>query len=491
MGLSNKFTQIRAKITASLVGDALRAKTMRGGVWLGSGSVAEQGTRFVRNLILTRLLAPSAFGAMALVTSASAVVGALTEIGARQAVIQNPRGGEKEYLDEAWWLGVWRSFGTYLIICAMAPFIAHYYGMADLTPLLRVALLGYLFDGMMSPRSALAQRHMRFGRWAVISNGGAICGVVLTVVLSFILRDVWALAIGMASEYAFRFMLSYILYPGLPSLRWSSRARRELYSYSKQAMGLSFLNLIFSRTDIIVLAKLYSSAELGVYAMGIALIGTPATFVMNLLAQTLFPAFAKVQHEKDRINKILIEVTSWLILIALPGAVAVYLCGPSLLSTAYGKRYVDAAAPLAVAGVVVLLNTLNACITCVFSALGRPGLHRRAVAASAVIMIITIYPCCKLLGMVGGQIAALMAIIVSYFLQLARMRELTGLDLLRYARPVVPATLAAAGIFLAGYGIRLLGLAVNPATDIPLVMAACLIAYGLSVPAFMRANRTT
>jgi len=251
------------------------------------------------------------------------------------------------------------------------------------------------------------------------------------------------------------------------------------------------MNLIFSRTDIFVLGKLYSPTQLGVYSMGVALIGTPATFVINMLAQALFPAFAKVQHEKERINKILIEVTSWLILIGLPGAVVVYLCGSTLLSTAYGRRYVGAAAPLAVAGIVVLLNTLNACITCVFSALGRPGLHRRAVAASAVIMIIVSYPCCKALGIVGGQVAALMAIIVSYGLQVARMRDLTGLNLLRYARPVVPAALAAAGIFLVGYGIRLLGLAVNPAIDISLVMAACLIAYGLSVPAFMRANRST
>ena len=46
--------------------------------------------------------------------------------------------------------------------------------------------------------------------------------------------------------------------------------------------------------------------------------------------------------------------------------------------------------------------------------MGRPGLHRRAVAASAVVMLIAIYPACKLLGVVGGQVAALLAIIVSY-----------------------------------------------------------------------------
>ena len=71
-----------------LQGDALRAKVMRGGAWLGSGNVAEQATRFARNMVLTRLLAPSAFGAMAIVMSSSAIVAALTEVGMKQAVIQ-------------------------------------------------------------------------------------------------------------------------------------------------------------------------------------------------------------------------------------------------------------------------------------------------------------------------------------------------------------------------------------------------------------------
>ena len=59
----------------------------------------------------------------------------------------------------------------------MAPWVARFYGLADLSSLLRVTLLGTLFDGAMSPRSALAQKDLKFGRWMVISNGGGIRGV--------------------------------------------------------------------------------------------------------------------------------------------------------------------------------------------------------------------------------------------------------------------------------------------------------------------------
>lgn len=491
MELKRPYDRGKTAIASLLHGEALRAKAMRGGAWLGTGSVAEQVSRFARNMILTRLLAPSAFGTMAIVMSSSAIVGALTEVGIKQAVIQNPRGAEKAYLDAGWWMGMWRAIGMYLIIFAMAPWVAHFYGIAEVSALLRVALLSTLFDGAMSPRSILAQKELRFGRWTAITNGGGICGVILTVALSFVMRDVWALAIGFSSENIFRCLLSYILYPGLPSLKFERHAIRELYDFSKQAIGLSFLNLIFSRTDIFVLGKLYSTTALGLYSMGVSLVQTPCSFITTMMGQALFPAIAHVQEDKERVNRILMEATSWLILLGLPAVVVIYLCGHSILMVIYGARYVESTGPLAVAAIVVFLNILNAAITCVFTAMGRPGLHRRAVAASAIVMIIAIYPSCKLLGVLGGQVAALFAITASYLLQVTRMRGLTNLDLPRYARAFAPAVLASAAILAAGLGARLVHVETRPLTNIILGAAACLIAYALSVPAFMKSKHTS
>jgi len=195
-----------------LLSGTLRAKATRGAMFLGGGSVAEQASRFARNMLLTRLLAPSAFGAMAIVMSSSAIVGALTEVGLRAAVIQNPKGGEKAYVNAGWWMGMGRALGVYAIIFAMAPWVAHFYRNAELSALLRVTLLATLFDGAMSPRSVLLQKEMRFGRWIAISNVGAICGVVLTVILSFVLRDVWALRIRLPLPFVLYFVSGATLF---------------------------------------------------------------------------------------------------------------------------------------------------------------------------------------------------------------------------------------------------------------------------------------
>jgi O-antigen/teichoic acid export membrane protein len=486
MGFAVTYGRVKVAVARLLLGEGLRAKAARGGAWVGGASVAEQAGRFARSMVLTRLLAPSAFGSMAIVMSSSAIVGSLTEVGLKAAVIQNPRGGEHAYYNAGWWLAMGRSALTYLVVFAVAPWVSRFYGNAQLSALLRVALLSTLLEGAMSPRSILPQKEMKFGRWVSISNGGAICGVIFTVILSFALRNVWALAIGYCSENAFRCLLSYILCPGLPSLGWDRHAARDLLKFSRGAFGLSFLNLIFSRTDIFVLGKLYSPTALGLYTMAVLLVQTPSVFVASMLGQTLIPAFAHVQADRDRVNRILAEVTSWLVLLGLPAAALIWSCGPSLLTVVYGLRYAAAARPLAVASAVVFLNMLNAAITGTFIGMGRPALHRRAVAASAATMLIAIYPACKLLGMVGGQVAALVAIVVSYLLQIMRVRSLTGLDLVRYGRAFAPAALVSAGILVASLGARFLGLATKPVGNIALSVAACAIAYALCVPTLLR-----
>jgi O-antigen/teichoic acid export membrane protein len=472
-----------------LLGDALRAKAMRGGAWLGTGSVAEQALRFARNMLLARILAPGAFGTMAIVLSSASLVDVLTDVGMSTAIIQSPRGSEPAYFNASWWLGLCRAILSYSIIFAVAPWISRFYGRPEISALFRVTLLSVLFSGAMSPRAVLAQKEMKLGRWAAITNGGGICGVILTVVLSFYMRDVWALAIGYCGENVFRFLLSYALCPGAPLLHFDWSAAKELLTFSRGIFGLAILSLVIARADVFVLGRLYPLAALGLYTMAITLVTTPSTFFTNMLRQTLMPALASVQDDEQRVNRILLEVTSWLLLLGMPAAVLISLSAPSLLRLAYGARYVAAAGPLSVASAVVFLIVLNEMLTTVLFAMGRPALHRHAVVITAVVMLIAIYPACKFRGPVGGQIAALLAVSVGYLYQLILLRSVTGLSLLRYGSAFVPPALGSAAMLAIVLGGRSLGLTVRPATNMALCVASCLVAYAICASAQLRASR--
>jgi hypothetical protein len=67
MILARTCERLRGMSDDPLLSDCLRPKAIRGGAWLGTGSVAEQALRFARNMFLARILAPGAFGKMAIV----------------------------------------------------------------------------------------------------------------------------------------------------------------------------------------------------------------------------------------------------------------------------------------------------------------------------------------------------------------------------------------------------------------------------------------
>ncbi len=327
---------------------------------------------------------------------------------------------------------------------------------------------------------------MRFKEWALIHHGGGIAGVVITLLLSLFIRDVWALVLGNLAESAMRCLLSYVFCPYFPSFSWDREAARDLLQFSRRLFGLSFLNLVFSRADVFVLAKLYSPADLGLYVMGIYLVQTPAGFLMNLLGQTLLPTFSKVQGDKVRENRILLQVTSMLVQLGLPAVVFIFFCGHSLLTLFYGPRYGAATLPLMLAACVALINILNGQITVLFYGRGEPQLHRRAVAIMAVLMIALVYPCARWFGLAGGQLACLAAVVTGFIFQLVRIRKLTDLSLIEFAKPF-------------GYGL-LLSLIIpliwllthpfvqlsRPTANILLGTLGCALAYAFWAFAFLR-----
>jgi O-antigen/teichoic acid export membrane protein len=363
-------------------------------------------------------------------------------------LIQNRRGSEPQYVSAAWWFSVGQAAVIYSCIFLTAPLFSQVYGHPELTELLRVAAFAALLDGAMSAKAYVALREMNFRTWTFIRHGSGVLGVLVTVALSYIIGDVWALVLGYCAESAIRCALSFLLCPFVPQWGWDPVAARELFGFSKNLLGVSFLNLIFARSDIFVLGKLISTADLGLYSLAILLVQTPTSFVMNIFGQTMLTTYSRIQTTPERISRIALQSMSMILLLGIPALGFVVLCGDSLLMMAYGEPYRSAYGPLAIAALVGLINILNGQITLIFYSKGLPQLHRRCVSLMALTMLVAIYPFTKWLGMVGGQVACLVAVSVGFAFQLVRVRALTGLALAKVAEAAAISVLIS---FLVGF----------------------------------------
>jgi lipopolysaccharide exporter len=431
--------QITDKIKHLISGDGLKARAMQGGFWLGLGSGAEQGLRFIRNIILVRILAPEAFGLMAIILVVNAAFESFTQIGIREAIIQNSKSEESTYLNGAWFMAFGRSILLFVIGIISSAWIASFYEIPHNTLLLQVSFAAILFNGAMSIRAYVSLKHMNYKQWAMIAHGGGLFGILLAISLSFIIQNVWALVFGFLTEAAARCILSFILCPYVPRWQFNKEHIKALLTYSRGMFGVPILYFIYAQLDIFVIGKLYPKSELGLYSMVASLAQAPSMIITTLINPIMMPVFSKKQNDAAWINRAIVKSTKVIMLSGIPLIFFAVFFGKDLLTIIYGSPYAIMAVPFIFQLSTTIMRSASVPIVNCYLAIGRPELHRLFTGTRAVLIIVLIYPAIKWLGLTGAALAVFFSTVVSIVPQIIRMHGLTGLKVRSFNAIIVEA----------------------------------------------------
>jgi len=430
-------------VGGSVSGDNLRTKCTRSGAILSLATFFERGMRFVRNMVLARLLAKEDFGLMAIIFVSYQMLQALTEAGVKPAIIQNKQGGEPAYLNVAWWFQVLRTLSLFVIAYACAPWICNFYKTPELLGWLRFSFLAIVFNGLLSPRVHALEKNFRFGRASLIIQGGSFLSIVITVILAFILRNVSALVIGFTAEPALRMLLSYILCPFRPSPKIDREKLKSLLIFARGVIGLPFLTCIAFQTDILVLGKMVTKAELGTYYLILAFMQLPIGLFQKVIGGFLLPAFVEKQDDKQKLNKGVREITRNISLLCIPSIAFLCVCASQVLSVVYGSAYSAAAIPFALLSCHVLIRVQSHILGTVFLAIGKPHIQRACSAVRAAIVLALMYPGVLFFGLSGAAVVVLLGNLIALCFQALRARRVTELKFSSYIRCYVPGLLLA------------------------------------------------
>lgn len=438
MSLIDKLPEpLRTQAAKYLNGENLRAKAARGSVWLAVGSGSEYGLRFIRQIILAKFfLPPEAFGAMAIVLAVSNLFEALTEVGIKNAVIQHPRATDQTYLNGAWFFSVARGVSLYILAFAASPFIADFYrkpGMMDLTPLLRVAFLAVFFNGAISPRAYTAQKTMNYRQWVSLYHGGGIVGVLTTLVLGYMLGNVWALVIGFVVESGSRFVLSYVFCPFVPGFDFDQQQLKDLFRYARGMLGLPIMTVLYNQSDIFVVGRVMTSEMTGYYSIAYGLAQIPNQLYGAIMVPILMSAFATMQTDNEALVRNLVRSTKYVAMVALPGFALMASAAPLVLRTLYGPEYATASVAFSIMCVTVAVRVVCRGMVTIFFATGRPHLSRQALFVRLVVVAISIVPLTHYYGLPGAALATLLSSIAGELFNFMRLRQIIGLSFSHFA----------------------------------------------------------
>ena len=290
-----------------------------------------QGISFIIQLILARILAPSDYGVITMLTVFIAISQVFVQSGLNTALVQRKDTSEDDYTS-VFWVSLLISIILYIILFFSAPFIASFYNMPELTSVLRVLALILIPGAFNSIQNAKVQREMKFKQLLYCTIASAVVSGIVGIIMAYAGLRFWALV---GQQLINQVMVSITLMLFIkwhPKMKFNFARVKTFFSFGWKLLVSSLIDTIYQNLTNLVVGRKYNSETLGFYNRGNQF---PNIFVTNIngsIQSVMLPALSKEQDNKDKMKSMMRRsiVTSSYILFPLLMGLAV--CAEPLIS---------------------------------------------------------------------------------------------------------------------------------------------------------------
>lgn len=335
--------------------------------------IATNILRLASSVLLTRLLAPEAFGVVGIIGSVSFILVMISDLGFQAFVVRHRDGDQPAFLDAIWTVRLLRATALTLILLLLAPSIAAGFGKPELTAVIAVSSLQFAIEGASSLGLVTALRERQILRLSLLEIVVAIVQLIMSVALAFVWRSYWAIMITTLLSTLLKTALSYWFFPKAGRrFRFNRAYTAELWKFARYVTGSSIISMLLMQTDKLVLARVFPLEILGLYLLASNLALAPLAFTSAYANRVLFPAYARVWREAPQnLRSLFYAGRRRVSAIYMVGAGALIGGAPLLVTLLYDERYGAAADYLRLLGVTPLLALSSASANEVLTASGR------------------------------------------------------------------------------------------------------------------------
>jgi PST family polysaccharide transporter len=331
-----------ACVTVQTVVDEVKVgrQTVVGGTWMIGARLISRVIDLCTLLVLARVLRPQDFGVVAIAMTVIYILEAALELPVSQALVRLPV-ISGPHLDTAFTLSIIRGALLSATICGLSVPLARIYGDERLIPLVCFLSMAPAARGLVSPSMAHYSKRCDFSRDFSIELIGKLVALTAAVSIAVVYRSYWSIAVGTVAAPLVATIASYVLAPYRPRLTFS-----HLSSFSGFLGWITVAQIISAlnwQTDRLLLGKLTSRAELGLFTTANDLANIPLMTLFGPIQRPLLSAFSQLRHDLGRLQSSYQTSASAMVTLALP-----LLVGESLLATPgvrllFGERWIGAA----------------------------------------------------------------------------------------------------------------------------------------------------
>ena len=263
--------------------------------------VGAQLVQFIVSIVLARILEPSAYGTVALITVFTTIMQVFVDSGLGNALIQKKNADDIDF-STVFYTNIVFCLFLYGVMWFFAPTIAEFYHQPELVPYVRVLSLTIVVSGVKNVQQAYVSRNMLFKRFFFATLAGTIGAAVLGITMALHGAGVWAIIAQQLFNLTVDTCVLWITVKWRPIRAFSFQRLKGLFSYGWKLLVSALLDTGYNNLRQLLIGKIYSSSDLAYYNQGDKF---PAVIVNNIntsIDSVLLPAMSSEQDHKDQVK---------------------------------------------------------------------------------------------------------------------------------------------------------------------------------------------
>jgi len=313
--------------------ETVKGRAVKGVVALTGRTFLLQIISFFGFFFLTVFLGRAEIGLFFAISELVAILGYFSDIGLAAALIQKKEKPDLRDIRSTFTIQQGLVLTLVFLVFIFTPWLKGFYNISQAGIWLLWALTaGFFLASLKTIPSVLLERKLRFDLLVVVEIVETMLFYGLAVVLAWqgfgVISYAWAVLIrGLAGV-----ILIYILSPWPIGFAFEIQSLRHLLKFGVPYQANTFLAVVKDRLMNVFLWKIIGVEGVGILGWAQKWAQMPLRFIMDSVMKVTFPAYSRMQEDKEELKKAIEKTLYFVSLLTFPMLVGIALLAHPLMN---------------------------------------------------------------------------------------------------------------------------------------------------------------
>ncbi len=318
----------------------LKEKTAKGLFWGMMSNGSTQLLNLVFGIFLGRLLSPTDYGIVGVLTIFTAIAGNIQAAGFTQALINIHRPTHREY-NSVFWFNVLTSLLLYAVLFFCAPLIADFFHQESLVSVSRFVFLSFVIASLGIVHNAWLVKNLMIRETAIIGFIALLCSGAVGIVLALLGYGYWSLAWQQIVYISVTNIVRLYYSRWRPTFHIDFEPVRTMFPFAVKLLITNILNTLSQNVLTFIFGRLLPIRSVGNFSQASKWNTMAHSFISGTVAQVAQPVLAEVSDDDERELRVFRKMLRFTAFLSFPIMFGLALVAREFIILTIGIQWLD------------------------------------------------------------------------------------------------------------------------------------------------------